>query len=304
MFQKLMNNFYYGKSGKGDFRKEDLPTTRTQLFWEMLRIRLSGLVRLNLMYAVVWLPAMVVLLLTMLGILNAAQPTEQAADLAANLRGVLMTTLLLLVPCITITGPVTAGVSYVTRNWARDEHAFVWADFRDAIKENWKQALPVSFITGLMPLLVYVSWIFYSTMAQSNPLMMIPQYLVLFLGLVWALSVSYAHPLLVSYQLPLKGILKNALLLGIGRLPISLGLRLLHLVPAAIAFGAALLWNPLWASLLLFTYYLLIGFALSRFITASVTNAVFDKVINPHIPGAVVNRGLNTDVDDDDDDEN
>ena len=25
MFGKMMNNFYYGKSGKGDYRKDDLP---------------------------------------------------------------------------------------------------------------------------------------------------------------------------------------------------------------------------------------------------------------------------------------
>ena len=28
MFGRFMNNYYYGKSGKGDFRKEDLPETR------------------------------------------------------------------------------------------------------------------------------------------------------------------------------------------------------------------------------------------------------------------------------------
>ena len=57
MFGKMMNRYYYGKSGKGDYTKEDLPQTRWQLFWEMLRVRLSGLIRLNLMYAVAWLPA-------------------------------------------------------------------------------------------------------------------------------------------------------------------------------------------------------------------------------------------------------
>ena len=38
MFGRFMNNYYYGKSGKGDYRKEDLPTNRMQLFWEMLRV--------------------------------------------------------------------------------------------------------------------------------------------------------------------------------------------------------------------------------------------------------------------------
>ncbi|MBR2601674.1 MAG: hypothetical protein IKE08_03155 [Clostridia bacterium] len=66
MFGKLMNNYYYGKSGKGDFRKEDLPENRWQLFWEMLRTRLSALCRLNLMYVVVWLPAMIVIMMTFL----------------------------------------------------------------------------------------------------------------------------------------------------------------------------------------------------------------------------------------------
>ena len=45
MFGKMMNNFYYGKSGKGDFRKEDLPKNRWQLFWEMLRVRFASLCR-------------------------------------------------------------------------------------------------------------------------------------------------------------------------------------------------------------------------------------------------------------------
>ena len=61
MFKNLMNRYYYGKSGQGDYEKEDLPRTRLQLFWEMLRNRAGALMRLNLMYAVVWLPAMFVI---------------------------------------------------------------------------------------------------------------------------------------------------------------------------------------------------------------------------------------------------
>ena len=46
------------------------------------------------------------------------------------------------------------------------------------------------------------------------------------------------------------------------------------------------------AMLILFGYYALIGFALSRFVTASYTNAVFDRYINPRIEGAKVNQGI------------
>ena len=62
MFGRMMNNYYYGKSGKGDFRKDDMPETRMQLFWDTLRTRLAGLFRLNLLYMLVWLPAMIVIL--------------------------------------------------------------------------------------------------------------------------------------------------------------------------------------------------------------------------------------------------
>ncbi|NLC32709.1 MAG: hypothetical protein GX781_05385, partial [Clostridiales bacterium] len=61
MFGKFMNNYYYGKSGKGDYQKQDLPGTRWQLFWEMLCVRLAGLFRLNLVTAIAWLPMMYIL---------------------------------------------------------------------------------------------------------------------------------------------------------------------------------------------------------------------------------------------------
>ena len=54
-----------------------------------------------------------------------------------SLQNSILRLLAWLIPCIAITGPLTAGICYVTRNWARDEHAFIWSDFRDAVKENW-----------------------------------------------------------------------------------------------------------------------------------------------------------------------
>ena len=72
MFGRLMNSFYYGKSGKGDYRKEDLPKNRWQLFWEMLRIRLSGLCRINLMTCIAWIPTMVVVAMLLNAVLTAS----------------------------------------------------------------------------------------------------------------------------------------------------------------------------------------------------------------------------------------
>ena len=70
MFGKFMNNYYYGKSGKGDFRKEDLPETRKQLFFDTLRVRLSALFRINMLYMIVFLPTMILLMLNFTSLLS------------------------------------------------------------------------------------------------------------------------------------------------------------------------------------------------------------------------------------------
>ena len=360
---KLMDNYYYGKSGKGDFRKDDLPDTRMKLFRDTLRTRLSGLCRLNLIYMLIWIPAALVLLLNVSNLWNRIQTeaaiseynyTEYAELLqskgmeltlseeeynqyreylqerdrvyadtsyeaylervgadsegtltreqfqavqtngATEMQNGLLWLLIYLFPCIAITGPFTAGLSYVTRNWARDEHAFAWSDFKDAVKSNWKIPLLLSTITGALPALIYQGWITYGRMANQNMIMAVPQMLVVMVGAIWAISITYMYPLTVTYDLKAKGVLRNGLLLGIARLPFSVGIRLLHCVPTVIAFIAVWFFgvDPLFGLILLCGYYMIIGFGLSRFITASYTNAVFDRFINPQIEGAKVNQGL------------
>lgn len=322
MFGKMMNRYYYGKSGKGDYNKEDLPQNRWQLFWEMLRVRFSALIRLNLMYVVAWLPAIIVIargiLMWYSGLINMAEMEAQvqAGELAAEVyaqtvgsfsnvvSALVMQTLMLLVPAIAITGPATAGVAYVTRNWARDEHAFIWSDFRDALKENWKPALLTSVITGLMPLVLYVCFMFYGDMAKTNLLYMVPQVLCVALVLVWMGALMYVYPQLVTYKLPYRHVIKNSLIMAVGRLPMTAALKLLSLVPALLC-AVVSLFTPYmqYALLVLLLYYVIIGFALSRFVGASYANAVFDRYINPNVEGAQVGRGLYVDTDEDDEDD-
>lgn len=374
MFGRMMKNYYYGKSGQGDFRKDDMPETRMQLFWDTLRTRLSALCRLSMMYFIIWIPAFVVILLNVSNIWNRIQleavisnyeygeymeiaqknnqelaiseqeynqlrasllerdqilrdadynaylertkdsatevlSQEQFAAVRSSygndLQNSIFNMLLILFPCIAITGPCTAGICYVTRNWARDEHAFIWTDFKDAVKENWKIPLLLSTITGALPMLVYQGWITYGRMAAQNMILMIPQMLVVVIGIIWALCITYMHPLTITYDLKVKDVFRNGFLLGIARLPMSVGIRLLHCVPVLIAAGACWFFglDPVMAIVLLFAYYGLIGFGLSRFVTASYTNAVFDRFINSRIEGAKTNQGLRPKDDFEDEDD-
>ena len=335
MFGKWVNNYYYGKSGKGDFRKDDLPQTRWQLFWDMLRTRLSGLFRLNLTVFVAWLPLIIALgyyitnMMNWLNIVNLYEQYLATGVLGEELTQAAVVTLenmlqgrdsvqlladvlkecvagftLWCIPCILVTGPVQAGLAYVTRNWARDEHAFAWSDFKDAVKANWKQSLVISGITSIIPIIAYTSWNFYGSLAsQQGFFFLIPQMLVITIALVWMLSLVFMYPIIVSYEVKTLALIKDGLMLAIARLPQTVGIRLVMLLPALIAVLVFWFTGSVLSLLVLGGYYILIGFTLARFVYASFTNGVFDKYINIHMEGVQVNRGLSTDADDDEEDE-
>ena len=132
-------------------------------------------------------------------------------------------------------------MAYVTRNWARDEHAFAWSDFKDAVKANWKQSLIISAITSVVPVIVYTSWNFYGELANTQGVVfMVPQMLVVTIAIVWMLSLVFMYPIIVQYEIKTVGLIKNGLMLAIARLPQTVGIRLVTLVPAAIAIVALL----------------------------------------------------------------
>lgn len=291
-FGNMMNNYFYGKSGKGDYTVSDMPQNRRELFGAVMKVRWSGLFGVNLLYMVFWLPT---LLWTLMHVsLLFSSDTLLAADTA---RGYLLTYLLGLIPCILITGPFTAGVTYVTRNWARDEHSFVWSDFWDAVKGNWKQALPVSFISSLVPLILYVSYLFYGQLAQDSVVFIVPMCLVFMALLIWKLSEMIVYTLMVTYQLSFKNLLRNALLLTMAKLPLAILIKLLTWVVPIIAI--AVCWFApnvqiyvLFILTLLYLFYLP---AFNRLIVASYSNALCEKYLNIKIEGAATNIGLRPD---------
>lgn len=339
MFGKWRNNYYYGKSGQGDFRRDDLPHNRWELFWAMLRTRLAGLCRLNLTVAAVWLPLIVVVVMFISSVLTLTHDLGQSCDIydayiqnpsAPLPEGVTIDAInqfgeelngqttaeyfsdrfdeqivfycVLLIPCIAITGPVQAGLAYVCRNWSRDEHAFAWSDFKDAVKANWKQGLLISAITSIMPLVCYTSYTTYGGLANTQGILfMIPQMMVLIMVIIWMLGLVFAYPIIVGYEVKNMALIKNMLTLAIARLPFAVGIRLLTLVPALIAIAVFYFTGTPIALLVLGAYYILIGFCLVRFIHASYANGVFDKYINSRLEGVQVNRGLAVEEDDEDD---
>jgi len=204
-----------------------------------------------------------------------------------------------LIPCILITGPSSAGAAYIMRNWARDDHAFIFSDFKDAFKGNWKAALGVSALTSILPIVLYTAVTYYSQMASSNVLMIVPMVFVIFVALMWTLMIPLLYPLMIGYELRFRDVVKNAFLMASARLPHMAAARLITFIPILILLFGVYIGN-FWFLFGVGVYYLFFGLAFSKLVYASFANSAFDRYLNPHIEGATVNQGLRPRSEEDD----
>ena len=290
---KFMNNYFYGKAGKKDFTTADLPTSRTQLFGDMLKVRWGSMIGLNLIYVLIWFPAAAWTMIN-IAVLFAQAEAEEIVDLS----GYLMTYLLVLFPLITITGPFNVGASYVARNWARDEHAFAWSDFKDAMKQNWKQALLYSLIEGAVPALLVITVRFYLSMSAQSFFFFLPAAILILLGIVWKLAAMLMPTMIVTYDLKFRGLVRNAVIMSLATLPRAVGIKLATLAVPILAF--AVMWfvpsslsTVFPIAMCLYGIFLL---AFNKLLIGSYANFTCEKYLNPKIEGARTNIGLRPEI--------
>ena len=142
-------------------------------------------------------------------------------------------------PIVTI-GASTAAMHSVVRKMAAGEYYTVWCGFWHGFRENWKQGTAVSLILSLV---LGISWIDFTIGLRTPGFSGLACQLVGMLGLVAGLfTLSMAFPVLTRYHLPLKTVLKNAVLLSLANPHIVLaGLAAAALFPALGALGINLL---------------------------------------------------------------
>ena len=285
----FFRNYFYGRPGQRDYTEQDLPANRLQLFREVLKVRRGNMVGLNFLNLLCWIPAV------FWSFLNLVQLTAIAEGLSdATPSDLLYSYLLVLFPLIAVTGPFTMGASRVMRNWARDEHAYTFGDFIAGVKENWKQGLLYSLISGAVPLLMFICVNFYAGMLAASPLFYLPLAVTLVVALLWSLSAQLMPALIVTYRLPFTGVVRNAVLMTLAALPKAIGVKLVTLaIPVILLLlmqfaPAAMRW-AVPAALVLYAVFWL---SFNRLILASYSNACCEKYLNAKIEGAGVNIGL------------
>ena len=282
----IFSKLFTGMQGDDDTVYYQAPATRPQLFRLVLKERFWNLMPLNLTFLVFCLPAAAWCGFWLMGLEKAITDGTMNEVLAA-----LHAMVLGLVPLITLTGPAMAGMTCVTRRWARDEHASAWQDFWDGLRKNWKAALLPAFLTSLMPLIVYWYAAFWLNTPEQVRISALPTAICGIVFLIWIVALPTVYALLTGYELKMKDVLKNAVMMTLAHGPTAVGVWLVGFLPLVLPALILIFASAPLGTLLLLVYGILLGFALRSLLASSFANRLCEEFINPRI-GAPTRIGL------------
>lgn len=148
--------------------------------------------------------------------------------------------------------PFVGGITFVTRNYAREEHAFLFSDFMDGVKNNWKAFLINGVLCYVLLFLLDLAIRYYSAQCGGNPVFVLPLAVCSGIGIIALFAQYYVPVMIIMFDLNLLQIYKNALifaLVGMWRnilLTVLLGvlwfgLYCTQIMPLTLVIGALLL---------------------------------------------------------------
>lgn len=167
------------------------------------------------------------------------------------------------IPIVTI-GAAIAGMTNVTIKIVMDEPVFVWSDFWEGFRKNWKHGT-LTFLIGA---------VIAASVGASLHLGLSGQKLFLVTGMlitfVSGLGTIYIYPMLVKVDVSYGSAIKNSLILSISCLQHSLP----AFVAVALLLGGTFLYFPL-----TFPLVLLLVFSLSNYIASFAAWAGITKYV-------------------------
>ena len=156
-------------------------------------------------------------------------------------------------PIVTL-GPAICGLTYYSRCVTDDLHVFLLSDYLEYFKKNFFKGIIASVI-NIVPLLSLIMIFTNMNTVPHFKMFILP---VLLVNLIIIMMSFYVYPMLITYDIPLWAVYKNAFIFTMAKLPINL-------VIAAIFIGIIVL---------CFGFYLIIGFIAAAIILFSLLNFI------------------------------
>ncbi len=205
----------------------------------------------------------------MKNLFNPDSPIMQILNKFADLMLLNFFWMLCCLPVFTI-GASTAAMYSVTLKMAAGEDSGITRDFFHGFKSNFKQGT-LTFLALLLPCILLaadVLLLFAGAFGDNlwMALVSLPAVVVM------VLITTYVYPLMARFHNSFGQTLKNALLLSVGHLPISLVMGLLNLAPV--------IWMLVSPDSFLkyFIWLLLVGFSGIAWINGKLLMKVFEKL--------------------------
>lgn len=112
-------------------------------------------------------------------------------------------------------GYVNTGTTYILRNMIKGEPIFMWDDFWYAIKRNKRQGLLLGILDAIISFLCVYDIIFFYFNTGVSGVMNVMFYASLLISLLWFWMRFYMYIVMVTFDLSIFKILKNALIFAL-----------------------------------------------------------------------------------------
>ena len=181
-------------------------------------------------------------------------------------------------------GPASAAFAYILRCFTREQHSWIFSDFKEKFKENFKQAIIVSLVDIFVLAISYTAISFYHSMAAGNAygmgtIWMFLQVFIIILLLVYTFMHFYIYQLMVTFESTLKQLYKNAIIFAIAFLPMNVFLAGIMLVIGYFLFS---LFQPAVSLLLGFLLWFgFVRFPIEFYAARTIQRKVLDQAEKP-----------------------
>lgn len=212
----------YSKPGRG-ISKDEPAKTGIALYLDILLRRFWNIITLNLIYIIFSIPAIVISFFLSTFLISWSA-TVSGVDIngvlgdALSLVGILFAVIIVFALG---SGPASAGMTFVLRNYVNDKHAWAWGDFYDQFKSNFKQGIVVYIINIIFTVSCIIGFVFY-THIMTGIIAVILRSFIVVLTLIFALMQMYIYQLMSWFKLSVKKIYKYSAILAIVKLPLNL----------------------------------------------------------------------------------
>lgn len=218
--------FNYNKPGPGV--SKDYYEPPMKVFFSVFFRKFWKMVMLNLMYFVCTIPLWVILFV----------PTMTGFDENQVLMQYNSQILVFLLISVVGLPFFNTGFAFILRNFSRENHAWLWHDFVDKVKANFKQAFALFIIDAFVVFTAIVNINFYAQVDTSgNMMLLFAKSIALVAYTIYFMMHYFIYTIMVTFDLKLKHILKNALIMTFVKLPRNVGITALLYIIGALVFG-------------------------------------------------------------------